>query len=388
MSAAAKCTVCGAGKISSIVEIDGVPVCCNQLCRTREAAVGVTTGKIALAYCSGCGHIFNREFDPRLLEYAFGYENSLHGSPTFQSYADGLIDELIDRYQLRGRTVVEIGCGRGEFLRALCRRGGSRGIGFDPSYAEDGRDWPADPEFSIRRESFGAGANIPAADLIYSRHTLEHLASPREFLESIRVAAGGVGTPVFCEVPNGLFTVRDGGIWDIIYEHCSYFTSPSLTRVFIEAGYRVAQVAEVFGGQFLALHARMAETVRSGCLLSDMELEPLVASFADSFAAKIESWKDRLDGMAREGRRPVVWGAGSKGTTFLNLLKPLQIEYVVDVNSRKHGNFIAGTGQQIVGPEFLKSYRPDAVICMNPNYSTEIARQVEAMGIHADLIQV
>jgi hypothetical protein len=57
-----------------------------------------------------CGHLFNADFDQELVDYRPGYENSL----------------------LRGRAVVEIGCGRSEFLRTLCCQGNNRGIGFDP----------------------------------------------------------------------------------------------------------------------------------------------------------------------------------------------------------------------------------------------------------------
>jgi hypothetical protein len=35
----------------------------------------------------------------------------------------------------------------------------------------------------------------------------------------------------YLEVPNGLFTLRDLGIWDLIYEHCQYFTAASFVAV-------------------------------------------------------------------------------------------------------------------------------------------------------------
>lgn len=58
---------------------------------------------------------------------------------------------------------------------------------------------------------------------------------------------------------------------------------------------------------------------------------------------------------------------------------------VVDLNPRKQGKFVAGTGQQVIAPDFLKEYPPRTVIIMNPIYHTEIQQAVENMDINADL---
>ena len=81
-----------------------------------------------------------------------------------------------------------------------------------------------------------------------------------------------------------------------------------------------------------------------------------------------------------------MWGAGAKAATFLNLLRPIAVDYVVDVNPRKQGKYVVGTGQQIVPPEFLLEYRPDEIICMNPNYLDEIAFRVGTLGLCANLV--
>jgi hypothetical protein len=60
----------------------------------------------------------------------------------------------------------------------------------------------------------------------------------------------------------------------------------------------------------------------------------------------------------------------------------------VDINPYKHGTYMAGTGQEIVGPEFLRAYRPDVVIVMNPIYCNEIQRDLDGMGITAELMPV
>lgn len=250
-----------------------------------------------------------------------GYENSLSGSERFGEYDEALTAALIERYQLRDRLIVEVGCGRGQFLRALCERGGNSGVGFDPSYSQD-EDTPELQNLVIYPEVYGARRRKVNADLICSRHTLEHVEDPRGFLFSIRTAMARTGTPVFFELPNGLYTFCDGGIWDIIYEHCSYFTPSSLTRAFCETGYRPVEVAETFAGQFLTIHAMSDGFVLATYTSVSLGLETLLKSFAQVYQSKLMDWAGKLLKLESGCCKVVIWGAGAKAATFLNLLHP------------------------------------------------------------------
>jgi ABC-type Fe3+-hydroxamate transport system substrate-binding protein len=91
--------------------------------------------------------------------------------------------------------------------------------------------------------------------------------------------------------------------------------------------------------------------------------------------------------MAAAGQRVGIWGTGSKGVTFLNSVPAArQIAYAVDINPRKQGMFVAGSGQKIVSPAFLVAYQPDVVIIMNPNYEAEISNQLAALGVTASVV--
>src|SRR4030067_1172980 len=108
-----------------------------------------------------------------------------------------------------------------------------------------------------------------------------------------------------------------------------------------------------------------------------------VAAFFRRYTDKIAAWKYELTRTAVRGQKAVVWGAGSKGVSFLNTLKTAgQISHVVDINPRKQGKFVPGTGQEIVGPEALKDIDPDLKIIMNPIYISEIWETVKSMGLN------
>jgi SAM-dependent methyltransferase len=383
------CPVCNRNHIVNVIHINQVPIVCNSISDTRQKALDATLGDIALAFCRHCGHIFNLAFDTAQIGYTEDYENSLHFSPRFQEYATALASNLVNRYGLFDKDILEIGSGRGDFLKLLVELGQNRGMGFDPSYPG-----PA-PEDEIRGLTFVQDyydqhyAGFPA-DFILSRHVLEHIPQPGNFLRMLRSVIGErLETVIFFEVPNVFYTLHDLGIWDLIYEHCSYFSASSLAEAFRCSGFEVLQTRETFEGQFLTVEARPAANGISkksqtpaflGAIAQDVD------NFAENYRQKVEAWKMRLYEFRRTGKRVVIWGAGSKGISFLNTLKSLDvIEYVVDINPRKQGKFISGTGQKIVSPSFLRTYQPQVVILMNRNYEGEIRQQLQDMGLDAEI---
>lgn len=380
------CPVCQTTHTTSFVSIPQVPIHCNVLLTTRDEALSVPKGDIQLAFCAHCGHIFNHLFDPAQMTYTQDYENSLHFSPRFQEYAAALAEHLLTRYDLRNKDIIEIGAGKGDFLKMLCTLGANRGIGFDPSYVPGAEDNREETAVSFIQDFYSEQYAHYQADLILSRHVLEHIQHPISFLTTVRRAIGSrTNTLVFFEVPNALFTLQQLGIWDIIYEHCSYFTPASLAYAFRQTGFAVLDVHDTFNGQFLTIAAQ-PETDRQAITPTPTHLRQDVAAFGENYRQKVTFWQQRLRDWAQQQKRIIIWGTGSKGVTFLNALPTRHtIPYAVDINPRKQGKFVAGSGQEIVSPDFLTTNPPDIVIIMNANYRAEIGQTLQTLGITAEI---
>jgi len=384
------CPVCMAADISVFLEIPQVPVHCNLLWPTSEEAKSAPRGDICLGYCQACGHIFNLAFEPGLMQYTQAYENSLHFSPRFQKYATSLAERLVTRYALRGKEIIEIGCGKGDFLRLLCDLGGNHGVGFDPSYVPDKAD-ATSGRVTFIQDLYDGNYSSIKADFICCRHVLEHLHNPIEFLAMIREGTDGRRkTVLFFEVPNMLYTLRDASIWDLIYEHCSYFSARSLASAFTLSGFEICGLSEEFGGQFLSIEALPLSsngnpTEQPTNNLDDMAA--LISNFADKYREKLGGWEHDLRQIAHRGQRAAVWGAGSKGVSFLNMVaNSEQVEYVVDINPRKQGMYIAGHGAKIVPPAYLQAHPPDVVLVMNSIYVAEIQELTMSLGLSPEII--
>ncbi len=385
-----KCPICtdslgsDAPTLEVFFELERVPVFCNVLHKTPELARSAARGDIRLGSCSGCGMIHNVAFDPALVEYAEGYENSLHCSARFQSFAESLADRLMTKFALDDRDVVEIGAHRGEFLELLCVDGRNRGLGYDPSSPDElqrveGRPFQLSPEF------FDEGCVNGPLGLIYARHVLEHVTQPSAFIRTmLNASERGGGAAAYVEVPNGLWTLRDLGIWDIIYEHCSYFVPSSLRRLFAQQG-AAPHVRETFGGQFLSAEVPAGADPTADADQDTQDLDALagyVAKFTEAFDDRTSYWRSELAASAARGDGFAIWGAGSKGVTFLNILAEFgdSIRGVVDINPLKQGKYVAGTGHEIVGPEQLVAMAVDRVVVMNPLYVEEIGKQLDGLG--------
>ncbi len=385
------CTVCSSTDIVGLFEIHQVPVHCNLLVPTNYEALNVPRGDVSLAFCKACGHIFNFLFDPVGMKYFQDYENSLHFSQHFQEYARSLAEYLIERYNLHNKDIVEIGCGKGEFLMLLCELGGNRGVGFDHSYEHKSIENNAKTRITFVRDFYSERYRNYKADLICCRHVLEHINTPCDFLINLRQTINGrLNTTVYFEVPNVLFTLKDLGIWDLIYEHCSYFSALSLSQLLTSCGFQVIDLKESFGGQFLCVEAVPVDGLTHSESFSKDELKRMnqyVNEFTVKYRSKVKEWKLKLEKIVNKGKRVLIWGGGSKGVTFVNTLNIQdEIKYVVDINPRKQGMFIPGTGQRIVSPEFLCEYRPDLIIVMNPIYVNEVSQITRNMNVDTKVI--
>ncbi len=391
---AAPCPVCSSSEIIPVVELPPLPI---DTCRMWSSAAGARSAKkasLVLTYCAHCSHVFNRTYDDELAElasYEEEYENSQMFSPRFRQYAEDLADRLIATYDLHHKRIVEIGGGKGDFLRIICDRGDNFGVSFGPSYKpEPGDDIPVNVRFVTDYYS-DKYANEPA-DLILCRHVLEHFSKPRELIKTVREAVGERQNLVVCfEVPNGEFILREQACWEFIYQHCSYFTKRSLAVLFAECGFEARAVQEGFGDQFLTIEACAKSRTAATRDIADREREATAAlceALAPAFHKGVAKWLDYLKQQRANGRRIIVWGAGAKAVTFLNIVDPGRstISHVVDVNPRKAGRFIAGSGQEVVEPRIVRQLRPEVVIVMNPIYREEIGSTLHALGLDPELL--
>lgn len=380
-----RCPICENSRLSLFLLRENVPVHQNLVVECQGSARDVTRGDLELMVCGSCGFVFNRAFDRSRLSYGDAYDNTQSCSAYFDAYLDDLVRDMVERQGVKNCTIVEVGCGKGSFLRKLVNYPGANnsGYGFDPSYVGPAVELDGRLQFSARYYD-EACAGI-AADVVVCRHVIEHVPEPLQVLRSVRAAlASSSRARVFFETPCVDWILRNRVLWDFFYEHCSLFTAGSLGLAFRRAGFAVERVSHIFSGQYLWLEGSVANVDEA--LPTDVEVVSLAVAYSSDEQRMRRDWLQRLC-ILRQCGKVSLWGAGAKGATFANLIDPncSLIECVVDLNPRKQGGFIPGTGHPIVAPEELRRRGVSSAVLMNPNYREENIKLLESAGIELNL---
>lgn len=332
-----------------------LPVFQNRMFRTAAEAKACARGDVVLVQNTRTGFVFNSAFRPELMQYDADYQNEQAVSSVFRAHLDE-ITRIVDRH-FRGRSLIEVGCGKGYFLEHL------QGLGFeitgiDPAYEGN------NPR--VVKTRFGREMGL-RADGIILRHVLEHVQQPTAFLAELREANGGGGT-VFIEVPCLDWICRRRAWFDVFYEHVNYFRLDDFRRMFG----RIHEAGHLFGGQYLYVVADIVS-------LRDATLEPTAPlAFPADFAASIGRFAERIN---RRGSRAVVWGGASKGVIFSLFMQRMgaQIDCVVDINPAKQGSYLPATGLRVSSPGEMLTQIPAGsdIYVMNGNYLSEIRRMTQ-----------
>ena len=384
------CPCCGGDQVRVFYEALSAPVNSVLLLPSREQALTFPTGDIRLGFCEVCGFIYNTSFDRLLVEYSSRCEETQSFSPFFRVWHEGLARRLIDRYSLRAKKIVEIGCGKGEFLALLCDLGDNSGVGFDPAYIPERTAPESASRIHFISDFYSEKDSALHADFLCCKMTLEHIADTADFIRMVRCSLrNSPDARVFFQVPDVLRVLEEEAFWDIYYEHCSYFSVGSLARLFRRAGFDVLDVGREYNDQYVTIEARTGNGAGSLLAAEDdfKNLKTFVQTFATRIPRRIAEWRKRLERYREKGLKTVVWGAGSKGVTFLSTLNvPGAVEYVVDINPHMSAHYMAKTGLEIVKPFVLHDYRPDVVIVMNPVYRQEIIAELANLGLRPEVI--
>lgn len=200
------------------------------------------------------------------------------------------------------------------------------------------------------------------------RHTLEHIPNPLEFIHSIACANKYQGK-IYIEVPSFDWIISKNAFWDIFYEHCNYFTTRSLNTMFNKA-----KTGSLFNGQYIYLIGDLKD-------LKDCFLEREFKFSINRLNFEQELEKYQL--MLKNNPDNIVWGAGAKGSTFVNILDPkrLYIKNVIDINPKKQNKFIAKSAHRIVSPNEVDFSNYLSIYIMNGNYYNEIKSSIKKQNL-------
>lgn len=386
-----RCPACDAPAPDPFFSITGLPVHGTAVFPDADAARAVAVGDQVLSLCPSCGVVFNRDFDEGLLDDTSPQEEAHHHSPRFAAYIAEITARWVDRYQLVDQHLIEIGCGSGDFAAELLSTGATSVTGIDPRFTPDRVPRELAGRLSAVPELFTAAHVSAGTAAIVCRHTLEHVRELAGFGAEIVAGMRNGGVEMFlAEVPDLRRILGEGAFWDLRYERCSYFTPATLSGFLGGLGFDDPLLDVTYSDQYVVAEARLGQRRIAPRMLPPVERERLdtaCRTFADRVTEQIDRWRSWLAQQADAGNEVAVWGGGMKGLTFLNVVaageeKPV-VQAVVDIDPGMRGQFMAGLGLPICGPDDLVAVQPRSVLLMNPIYLGEVRAMLDARGMEA-----
>ena len=313
---------------------------------------------ITLKECKYCGLV------QAIGEPVYYYRDVIRASGVSTEMMNFRLDQYknwVEENCLQNEKVIEIGCGRGEYLQIM-EQVCANAYGLE-NMAESVNRGTADGHKIYKGFVETADYEIPGGPYkgFYIMNFLEHIPEPDVFLRGIvnNLTEDGVG---IVEVPNFDMMTEKALFSEFMQDHLLYFTKNTLRNILESNGFEVISCEPVWYDYILSAKVR----VRPRTTVQNMRERE------DSLRSEV---LDYLRMQKAAGKRIATWGAGHQALANLALLDMAEyIDYVLDSADFKQNKYTPATHIPIVAPDILAEGNIDLVIIMAAGYSTEISR--------------
>lgn len=373
------CIVCGFHITYPLYTASQQPLVALGLPQSRQQAQSQGNFELDFHICGNCSHVYNRLFDENLVPYTSDSNLMYNASVLWQDHIQQLLQHIITAVDLDDKIVIDIGCGDGRFLyelQRLCPK--VKVIGFEPGTdAEKARALGVE----CQQDYFIAARDIPhyRPDIIISRHVIEHISQPRQFMSQISFEAGKLGLKplVIIEVPKIDKALQQIRINDFFYEHVSHFTLQSFRKLFEISNYQIMNIISSYDDEVLVgfSYPQMSQEA--------LEIQNRAQHFREAFSTTKTILQTQLKAYVTQGKTIAFWGGTGKGASFLNAygLDITCFPLVVDSDERKIGFYVPGTGQQICSPQVLLENPADIIVITTFWRAKDIYREIQQRQI-------
>ena len=374
------CIVCGSplGE-TPLLTLHDMPASAQDIPDREERSTeyGIT---LKLHQCSQCGLV---QFDCEPVAYYKDVIRSGGFSTTMVNLRKSQYKHLIETYHLEGKTLIEAGCGQGEFLsvlsefpvnacgmehrESLVALAEEKGLSVWKQFAKEG-EVLASPDGKISGPYDG----------FLSFNYLEHQPDPVGMLRCIyrNLTDDGVG---LITVPSLEYILEYDGYYELIRDHLAYYTFDTLRHAVELAGFTVLEEEMVNRDTLSVIVKKVPDKEKLGNGMKDnsLKIERAVVDGA-KLAKSREIIEAELGELIRElkssGKTLSLWGASHQGFTLASTTGiGAFAEYIIDSAPFKQGRYAPASHLPIVAPEHFETDPVDAVLIVAPGYTEEIA---------------
>ena len=354
------CRVClGAMFHQPLLQYTNMPAAAQGF-PTKETLNQDVGANVEVVQCASCGlvQLSNQPvsyYKDVIRASAYSDEMRVFRLAQFKAWAE--------KYQLIGQSVLEVGCGRGEYLALL------KSVGLNAYGVEHAAEAVADCQQQGLQATQGYFGDFKLAHKASNYagfvclNFMEHWPNPRASLQEIHahLAENAIG---LIEVPNFDMILKKGLFSEFIADHLLYFTQQTLTQTLQNNGFEVLECQPVWQDYILSAVVRKRPATH--------------LDYFDQFKKRISAELNAFVDEYAIGK-VAVWGAGHQALAVIALAElSKKIAYVVDSAPFKQGKYTPATHIEIVAPSYIISQPVDAIIVMAASYSDEVAKLIIA----------
>lgn len=350
-----QCKVCeGSFYSKPILEYKGSPKSAqgflNDLSEQDEVV------NLAIYQCAKCG-LIQHNLEP--VSYYKEVIRAVAFSPEMGMFRLEQLGGWIYRNHLQNKKILEVGCGKGEYIDLLQKAGASNVIGLE--FSESNIAGANNAGFKVQQGYLDAGFESPAnfhfdAFAIFS--FLEHWPNPNEGL-SILHSLLSDGASGLVEVPNFELILSKGLYSEFTTDHIFYFDKKSFSFLMEKNGFEVISIESIWYDYILSAEVRKKSSLDTTNFLK----------IQNSVKSQLNNFIDQFD-----ANQVAIWGAGHQALAVIAMagIAP-RIKYVIDSAPFKQGKYTPATHLPIVSPESVLDDPVRSVVIMAAGYSDEVA---------------
>ncbi len=314
-------------------------------------------------------------------------------SDTWLKHAQDYTQRMVSRFGFDERSRVVEGASNDGYLLQYFVQRGIPSLGIEPTAntaaAAEKRGVRSLVKFFGRETARDVRRDFGPADLLLGNNVLAHVPDINDFVGGMKILLADKGV-ITVEFPV-LSKLIENNYFDTIYhEHFSYLSFTTVEKIFAHHGLTLFDVdllpthggsIRIYGRHEADSSKPVSENVNAIKAREKAAGHYELSYYAD-FGEKVRESKRRILSFLIEARRAgkavAAYGAPGKGNTLLNYcgVRCDFIDYTVDRNPHKQGNYLPGTRIPILSPDVIRERKPDYVFILVWNLKEEVMKQL------------
>jgi SAM-dependent methyltransferase len=382
------CRSCGSEHLQHVLSLGTTPLA-DRLLTEDQLDEPEITAPLDLVFCPDCTltQITVSVSPEELFQHDYPYFSS--ALPSLLEHFGKSAGDIMKRKKLTNESLVVEAASNDGYMLKFFQEKGIQVLGIDPAQG------PA--EVAVKKgiptlntfftEKIATQLHYVedrSADVFLANNVLAHVPDLNGFVEGINIMLKDDGLAVI-EVKYVGDLVEQCEFDTIYHQHISYFSLIALDKLFRRHGLYINDVMKIWTqGGSLRIFVEKNESVKDSVkklLAEEVSKGINQFEFYEHFADRVRRIKDSLMetlyDLKKQNKRIAAYGAAAKGTTLMSYygIDKNMIDYIVDLNTFKHGRYMCGNHIPIYPPSRLFEDHPDYVLLLAWNYKEQVIKQ-------------